>query len=201
MLSMPLRAEPCDSRDSNPFGAEAPYREVTVIFTTAAPAPRARTLKELGNGRSRRSPFDTRSPSREALATRDADPRGADSTARSNEGGIRTRIGHCCEVSEIFTTSERAAASTEQTRRCRPVQAWRLAGFEPVGDAAPHVGSRWGTDDFGGTPADTRSASHEALAARDAPACQPIPRHDRSEAGLNPLFHGSEVSKIFTTSV
>jgi hypothetical protein len=43
MLSMPLRAEPCDSRDSNPFGAEAPFLEVTVIFTTAASARRART--------------------------------------------------------------------------------------------------------------------------------------------------------------
>jgi hypothetical protein len=48
MLSVPLRAEPCGSRDSNPFGAEAPFHEVTVIFTTAASARRARTLKELG---------------------------------------------------------------------------------------------------------------------------------------------------------
>ena len=48
MLSMPLRAEPCDSRDSNPFGAEAPFHEVTVIFTTTASARRARTLNELG---------------------------------------------------------------------------------------------------------------------------------------------------------
>jgi hypothetical protein len=44
MLYMPLRAEPCDSRDSNPFGAEAPFHEVTVVFTTATSARRVRTL-------------------------------------------------------------------------------------------------------------------------------------------------------------
>jgi hypothetical protein len=92
MLSMPLRAEPCDSRDSNPFGAEAPYREVTVIFTTAAPARRARTLKELGNGRSRSSPSKRGALLAKRSQPRGAGPREADSTGRSNGGGIRTRI-------------------------------------------------------------------------------------------------------------
>jgi hypothetical protein len=105
MLSMPLRAEPCGSRDSNPFGAEAPYR----------------SNSHLHHRRIRASRADVKS---------------------------------------------------------------------------------WGTDDFGGTPADTRSASRRSARSprRTSPA-RPIPRHDRSEAGLNLLFHVSEVSKIFTTSV
>jgi hypothetical protein len=50
-------------------------------------------------------------------------------------------------------------------------------------------GSRWGTGDFGGSPIETRSPSREALATRDAPAlAEPIPRHDRTEAGFEPAL-------------
>jgi hypothetical protein len=90
MLSVPLRAEPYDSRDSNPFGAEAPYREVTDIFTTAAPARRTRgRLGSWGTIDFGGTPSDTRSASREALAARDAPACQADSTARSIGGGTQ----------------------------------------------------------------------------------------------------------------
>jgi hypothetical protein len=57
--------------------------------------------------------------SRSARSPRRTDPRGADSTARSNGGGIRTRIRHCCEVSEIFTTSVRSLSRRSEKPRGR----------------------------------------------------------------------------------
>jgi hypothetical protein len=59
-----------------------------------------------------------------------------------------------------------------------------------------------GNGDFGGNLGRIRGT---LLAKVSPPATHqpagPIPRHDRSKAGLNPLFPGSEVSEIFTTSV
>ena len=61
--------------------------------------------KSLGNRRFRRFPDRNAEPfSRSARNPRRTGPRGADSTARSNRGGIRTRFPWY-EVSEIFTTS------------------------------------------------------------------------------------------------
>jgi hypothetical protein len=60
---------------------------------------------------------------------------------------------------------------------------------------------RWGTGDLGLSPRDTRSASFDVLAARDAPAlARPIPRHDPQGAGFEPALPWCEVSEIFTTS-
>ena len=64
--------------------------------------------KSLGNRRFRRFPDRNAEPfSRSARHPRRTGPRGADSTARSNRGGIRTRFPWY-EVSEIFTTSVRS---------------------------------------------------------------------------------------------
>jgi hypothetical protein len=114
-----LGAELCDSRDSNPFGAEAPYREVTVIFTTAAPARRARTLKELGNGRSRSSPSK-----RGALLAKRSQPATHRLSRSRFHGTIERRRDsnphcHCCEVSEIFTTSVRSLSRRSEKPRGR----------------------------------------------------------------------------------
>ena len=88
MLSMPLRAEPCGSRDSNPFGAEAPFHEVTVIFTTAASARRARSFEGAGEQAILGEPRAIRG----ALLSKRSQPAThqpcqADSTARSIGGG------------------------------------------------------------------------------------------------------------------
>ena len=106
------------------------------------------------------------------------------STAELRKGAspsrrIRTSDLAIIDAADLFTTGE---------------QVWsaRMRGD----------GSRWGTGDFGGSPVETRSPSREALATRDAPAlAEPIPRHDRTEAGFEPAFHCCEVSEIFTTSV
>ena len=108
-------------------------------------------------------------------------------------GNIRDGFTPCGESHALPLSYGRARALQEDSNlrscdcRCNRSLHHRRTGF--VRASRADEGSRWGTGDFGGSPIETRSPSREALATRDAPAlAEPIPRHDRTEAGFEPAL-------------
>jgi hypothetical protein len=105
-------------------------------------------------------------------------------------GRSRTSDLAIIDAADLFATGEQDWRGTYDAVHALAGRALRLAGFEPVRrrGAFPRSNShlhhrrvRASRADvevageqsiFGGTPTDTRSAACEALAARDAPACQ-----------------------------
>src|SRR5271155_4735465 len=82
--------------------------DATDLFTTGEQvwsARRARTMEVLGNRRFRSSPIETRSPSHEALATRDAPALVRPIPRHDRTGAGFEPAFPWYEVSEIFTTS------------------------------------------------------------------------------------------------
>jgi hypothetical protein len=105
-------------------------------------------------------------------------------------GRSRTSDLAIIDAADLFATGEQDWRGTYDAVHALAGRALRIAGFEPVRrrGAFPRSNShlhhrrvRASRADvevageqsiFGGTPTDTRSAACEALAARDAPACQ-----------------------------